>query len=109
MSGKGIVLINNETENKQQIKRSQTKKQRIHTVPRLLASLYLFLLVCINLVGFPGGSDGKIYARSAGDLGLIPSGKSPGEGNGSPLQYSCLENSIDRRAWWAAVRGVAKG
>ena len=51
MSGKGIVLINNETENKQQIKRSQTKKQRIHTVPRLFTSLYLFLLVCIKLSG----------------------------------------------------------
>ena len=51
MSGKGIVLINNETENKQQIKRSQTKEQRIHAVPRLFASLYLFLLVCIKLSG----------------------------------------------------------
>ena len=48
-------------------------------------------------MGFPAGSDGKEAACNAGDLGLIPgSGRSPGEGNGNPLQYSCLENSIDR-------------
>ena len=59
--------------------------------------------------GFPGGSDGKASACSVGDLGSIPgSGGSPGEGNGNPLQYSCLENSMDRGAWWAAVHGVAK-
>ena len=52
--------------------------------------------------GFPGGSDGKESACNAGDLGLIPGpGRSPGEGNGNPLQYSCLENSMDRGAWWA--------
>ena len=46
---------------------------------------------------FPGGSDGKVSAYNAGDLGLIPGlGRSPGEGNGSPLQYSCLENPMDR-------------
>ena len=50
------------------------------------------------LVGFPGGSDGKESACNAGDLGLIPgSERSPGEGNGYPLQYSYLENSLDRR------------
>ena len=49
---------------------------------------------------FPGGSDGKASAYSAGDLGSIPgSGRSPGEGNGNPLQYSCLENPMDGRAW----------
>ena len=59
--------------------------------------------------GFPGGSDSKASACSAGDLGLIPtSGRSPGEGNGNPLQYSCLENSMDGGAWWATVHGVAK-
>ena len=43
------------------------------------------------------------------DVGLIPvSGRSPGEGNGTPLQYSCLENPMDRGAWWATVHGVAK-
>ena len=50
---------------------------------------------------FPGGSAGKESACNAGDLSLIPgSGRSPGEGNGNPLQYSCLENSMDRGAWW---------
>ena len=58
---------------------------------------------------FPGGSVGKESACSAGDLGSIPgSGRSPGEGNSNPLQYSCLKNPMDREAWWAAVNGVAK-
>ena len=49
---------------------------------------------------FPGGSDGKASAYKVGDLGLIPgSGRSPGEGNGTLLQYSCLENPMDRGAW----------
>ena len=48
-------------------------------------------------------------ACNVGDLGSIPgSGRSPGEGNGNPLQYSCLENPMDRRAWWATIHGVAK-
>ena len=50
--------------------------------------------------GFPGGSDGKASGYNAGDLGSIPgSGRSSGEGNGTPLQYSCLENPMDRGAW----------
>ena len=50
-----------------------------------------------------------VNAGDARDLGSIPgSGKSPGEGNGNPLQYSCLENPMDRGAWWATVHGVAK-
>ena len=58
---------------------------------------------------FPGDSDGKESACSAGVPGLIPgSGRSPGEGNGNPLQYSCLENPMDRGAWWAPVHGVGK-
>ena len=58
---------------------------------------------------FPGGSDDKESACDAGDPGLIPrSGRSPGEGNGYPLQCSCLENPVDRGAWWATVHGVAK-
>ena len=60
------------------------------------------------LVDFPGGSDGKASTYNAGDLGSIPGlGRSPGEGNGNPLQYSCLENSMDGGAWWATVHGVA--
>ena len=60
-------------------------------------------------MGFPGGSDSKESAYNAGDLGSIPGwGRWPGEGNGNPLQYSCLENSTDRGAWWATVHGVAE-
>ena len=60
-------------------------------------------------MGFPGGSDGKASAYNAGDPGSIPGlGRSPREGNGNPLQYSCLENSTDGGAWWATVNGVAK-
>ena len=69
-----------------------------HSDPRLCPSY-----------GFPGGSDGKMSARNAGDLGSIPGlGRSPGEGNGNRLQYSCLENSMDGGAWWATVHGVEK-
>ena len=63
-------------------------------------------------MGFPSGSVVKAPLASAGDAGdkgLIPGlGSSPGGGNGSPLQYSCLENSMDRGAWWATVHGVTK-
>ena len=60
-------------------------------------------------MGFSGGSDGKESAFDAEDLGLIPGlGRSPGEGNGTPLQYSCLKNPMDGGAWWAAVHGVTK-
>ena len=57
----------------------------------------------------PGGTDGKESACNARDPGSIPgSGRSPGKGNGNPLQYSCLENSRDGVAWWAAVYGVTQ-
>ena len=60
-------------------------------------------------MGFPGGSVVKNLPTKAGDAGSIPgSGRSPGGGNGNPLQYSFLENSMDRGAWWAAVHEVAK-
>ena len=59
-------------------------------------------------MGFPGGSVVKNLPANIGDMGLIPGlGRSPGEGNGNPLQYSCLGNSMDRGAWWATVHGVA--
>ena len=59
--------------------------------------------------GFPGGSVVKNPPANAGDVGLIPgSGRSPGEGNGNPLQYSCLGNPMDRGTWQATVHGVAK-
>ena len=59
------------------------------------------------IVSYAGGSDGKVSAYNAGDPGSIPgSGRSPGEGNGNPLQYSCLENHMDRGAWRATVHGL---
>ena len=58
---------------------------------------------------FPGGSALKYLPVNVGDTGLIPgSGRPPGEGNGSPLQYYCLENPMDRGAWWGTVHGVTK-
>ena len=60
-------------------------------------------------MAFPDGSDGKVSAYNAGDPASIPgSGRSPGEGNGNPLQYSCLENPMHGGAWLATVHGVAK-
>ena len=60
-------------------------------------------------MGFPGGSVVKNLPANAGDLGLILGlERSPGEGNGYPLQYSCLENPMDRGAWPSAVRGATK-
>ena len=60
-------------------------------------------------MGFPGGSDGEESACTGGDSGSISgSGRSPGEGNGYPLQYSCLENSMDRVAWRATAHEVAE-
>ena len=60
-------------------------------------------------MGFPGSSVVKNPPANAGDMGSFPgSGRSSREGNGNPLQYSCLENPIDKGAWWAADHGVAK-
>ena len=60
-------------------------------------------------MGFPGDSVVKNLPANAGDMGSLTGlGIFPGEGNGSPLPYSCLGNSMDRAAWWAAVAGVAK-
>ena len=67
--------------------------------------MYIILYL---LLDFPGSSDSKESACSAGDLGSITgSGRSPGEGNGNPLQYPYLKNPMDREAWWTAVHGVA--
>ena len=76
----------------------------------------LMLLHQINIKGHTitaclvsGGSDGKVSVYNAGDLGSSPGlGRSPGEGNGNPLQHSCLENPMDRGTWWAKVHGVAE-
>ena len=67
------------------------------------------LLIFYLMMGFPGGSEVKVSAFNAGDLGLIPgSGRFPGNGNGNPFQYSCLENSMDRGTWQTTAHGVAK-
>ena len=65
------------------------------------------IYVYVKLI--PGGPDSKKYTCSVGDPGSVPGlGRSPGEGNGNPLQCSCLENSMGRGAWWATVDGVRK-
>ena len=75
------------------------KSQNKHGEKRTLCAAFWFL----------GGSDGKASACNVGDPGSIPGlGRSSGEGNGNPLQYSCLENSMDGGAWWATVHGVTK-
>ena len=81
--------------------------------PGLGLERVLSLSDCLTLIvvwrGFPGGSTGKESTCSVGDLGSIPGlGRSLGEGNGYPLQYSCLENPMDRGAWWATVHEVTK-
>ena len=74
----------------------------------LQTAFFFFNWSTVDL-GFTDASDSKEAACIAGDLGLIPeSGRFPGEGNGSPLQYSCLENFLDRAAWRATAHGVVK-
>ena len=69
----------------------------------------MYTYICTTQLEFPHSSVGKESACNAGDLGLVPGlGRSPGEGNGNPLQYSCLENPTDRGAWRATVHGVAR-
>ena len=69
-------------------------------------------MICISVnihKGFPGDSDGEESACNEGDPDLMPrSGRFPGEDNGYPLQYSCLENPMDQEAWWATVHGVTE-
>jgi len=82
-------------------------------LPYFIYFSYLCIISCFRLqsnhYSFPCSSVGKESACSAGDLGLIPGlGRPPGEGNGNPLQYPCLQNLMDRGAWWAVVHRVAK-
>ena len=80
--------------------RLQSMGSQSDTTERLHFHLHTYL-------DFPGGSVAKNLLANAGDVGLIPgSGRSPGDGNGNPLQYSCLGNPMDRGAWQAAVHGV---
>ena len=79
--------------------------------PKYMETLKKYMCVCVY-IGFPGGTMGKEPTCNAGDIrdmGSMPgSGRSPGGGHGNPLQYSCLENSMDRRASWATVHRVAE-
>ena len=66
----------------------------------MIMYMCMYIHIILHMLDFPGGSDGKASAYNAGDPGLIPgSGRSSGEGNGNPLQYSCLENPMDGGAW----------
>ena len=95
MTFKNTVSCPNCSELYPDLKQSSVKGKQIHIL-RLLK-------------GFPGSSDSKESTGNAGDLNSIPgSGRCPGEGNGSPLQYSCLENPMDRGAWRATVYRVTK-
>ena len=77
--------------------------------PFNLSSVSNSVFNAIHKSSCPGGSEVKASACNVGDLGLIPrSGRSPGEGNGNPLQYSFMVNPMDGGAWWATVHGVTK-
>ena len=66
-------------------------------------------MIRMVICGLPGGSVVKNPSANAGDVGSVPKlERSPGEGNGNPLQYSCVENTMDRGTWWAPVHGMAK-
>ena len=71
--------------------------------------IYLTVSLSIHPLVFPGVSESKASTCNTGDLGLVPGlRRSPWKRNGNPLQYSCLENSMDSRAWWAAIHRVTK-
>ena len=83
--------------------------QNISPHPDNVFHLFIELCICLSVEGFPCSSVSKESACSVGDRGSIRSlGRSPGERNGNPFQYPCLENLIDRGAWWAAIHGVTK-
>ena len=69
----------------------------------------MYIHIILHMLDFPGGSDGKASAYNVGDPGSIPGlGRSSGGGNGNQLWYSCLENTVDRGAWWPTVHGVVE-
>ena len=92
------------------MKETQTQTHKMNKFDYSINNLKILYEKIFNSIkDFPGGSDGKVSAYNVGDPGSIPeSGRSPGEGNGNPLQYSCLDNSMDGQALWAPVHGVAK-
>ena len=90
------------------VTKSRTRLSDWSDLSILKTSLHIWgQVMCTK--SFPSGSDGKESACYVGDLGSIPGwGRSPGDGNGNPLQYSCLENSLDKGVWWSVVHGVTK-
>ena len=85
------------------------RERRNERLLRKCLAIVLGKLPTPKSLNFPGGSEVKASACNVGDLSSIPGlGRSPGEGNGNPLQDSCLENPVDGGAWWATVHGVAK-
>ena len=86
------------------LKNDERKREHFHTLQS-----FVFYQFKRTDVSKSGSSDGKESACNVGDLGLIPGlGRSPGEGKGHPLQYSCLQNPMDRGGWQATVHGVGK-
>ena len=87
--------------------RNSEDQENLHYIYLYLSIYNLFIYNLLFI--FPGGSDGKESACNAGDLGLIPGlERSPGEGNGNLLQYSCLKNPTDREAWQAIIQRVTR-
>ena len=98
------TLILGKTENKR-----RRGHQSMRSLDIITNSIDMSLSKLQEIMGFPDGSDGKESAYNAGYPGLLPGlGRSPGEGNVYPLQYSCLGNSMDRGAWRVTVHGVAR-
>ena len=86
-------------------------KGRFHSGHHFVTRFWVITVFTCDMpfTGFPGGSDDREYACNAGELGLIPGlGRSPGEGNAYPLQYSCLDNPMDRGAWRATLHRVTE-
>ena len=87
----------------------KSTKQRKRIRISLLGTWDAVLAGTMGISGFPGGSDGKESTCNTGDSSSSPGlGKSPGKRHGYPLQYSCLENPLDREDWWATVHGFTK-
>ena len=94
---------------KQTASRYNVNPNPLHVLPYRSEVPFLSRFFCPHICRYLGGSDDKESACNVGDPGLNPAwGRSPGEGNGNPLQYSCLENPMDRGVQWAAFHGVAK-